>query len=117
MNICEKGLTFHPGSKVLLMKKVKCLIDLKRFDEGQTTATELLKIDPKNAQARSILEKIKDQVAKNKIGISYDYVRFDKQFNDPWHLVSLDYTRSTKAGSFTGRINYANRFATNGVQF
>lgn len=117
LDICEKGLAFHPEASGLLIKKVKCLLDLKRFDEAQKTASQLLKTDPKNAEARSILEKIKYQAAKNKVGINYDYVSFDKQFNDPWHLVSLDYTRATKAGSITGRINYANRFATNGVQF
>ena len=42
---------------------------------------------------------------------------FDKQFADPWHLVSLDYSRLTKMGSIIGRINYANRFGKNGVQY
>lgn len=117
LEICDKGLAFHPGSKELLMKKAKCLMDLKRFAEGQKVLTWLLESDPQNAKARSILENLKDQAAKNKIGISYDFVSFDKQFSDPWHLVSIDYSRSTKVGSFTGRINYANRFKTNGVQF
>jgi YaiO family outer membrane protein len=115
--ICEKGLAFHPDSKELMMKKAKCLLALKRFSEGEKVLALLLKNDPRSAIARSALENLKDQAAKNKIGISYDFVSFDKQFSDPWHLVSLDYSRSTKAGSFTGRINYANRFKTNGVQF
>jgi YaiO family outer membrane protein len=54
--------------------------------------------------------------AGNKIGASYDYVYFDRQYNDPWHLVSVDYTRQTRMGSVTGRVNYANRFRTGGWQ-
>ncbi|MGN6195388.1 MAG: YaiO family outer membrane beta-barrel protein [Ginsengibacter sp.] len=115
--VCEDGLKFHPESKILLMKKAKCLIDLKRFSQASEVLNELLKKDSKNTEARTELENLKEQQVKNKIGVSYDFVSFDKQYNDPWHLVSVDYTRSTKIGSITGRINYANRFKTNGTQF
>jgi YaiO family outer membrane protein len=115
--ICENGLSFHSQSKVLLLKKAKCLIELKRYKQANDDLAALLKTDPKNAEARSLLEKIKDKSAKNKIGVSYDLATFDKQFDDPWHIVSLDYSRSTKAGSFIGRVNYANRFKTNALQF
>lgn len=115
--ICEKGLKFHPQSSVLLFKKAKALIDLKRFAEANITLFDVLKNDPDNSEARSLLEKIKGQSAKNKIGISYDFVNFDKQFSDPWHIVSLDYSRNTNAGTFTGRVNYGNRFKTGALQF
>lgn len=115
--ICEKALIFHPRSETLLLKKVKSLIEMKSYSEANTSLSVLLKTDPKNSEARSLLEKIKDQSAKNKISISYDYASFDKQFENPWHIVSLDYSRSTKAGSFAGRVNYANRFKTNALQF
>ena len=115
--ICEKALVFQPLSKILLLKKAKSLIELKRYEEANNDLTGLLKIDSKNAQARSLLEKIKDQAAKNKISIRYDLATFNKQFDDPWHIMSLDYSRSTKAGSFIGRVNYANRFKTDALQF
>ena len=115
--ICENGLTFHPDSKVLLMKKAKSLMALKKNKEANNVLNNLLKTDPKNSEARSLAEKINDQSAKNKLGISYDLATFDKQFDDPWHIVSLDYSRNTKAASFIGRMNYANRFKTNAVQF
>ena len=34
LSVCENGLKFHGESKMLLMKKAKCLIDLKRFQEA-----------------------------------------------------------------------------------
>ena len=115
--ICEEGLAFHPQSNVLMLKKAKILLDLKRFKEANDVLTELLKNDPQNAEARALSEDIKDEAAKNTIGVTYDFVNFDKQFPDPWHMVSLEYLRSTAIGSFIGRLNYANRFKTNAVQF
>ena len=117
LSICEEGLVFHPQSKVLMLKKAKSLIDLKQFKGANGVLVELLKNDSQNAEARALLESVKDLAAKNKLGVSYDFVNFDKQFSDPWHVVSLDYSRSTAIGSFTGRLNYANRFKTNAVQF
>lgn len=117
LSICESGLKFHPDSKVLLLKKAKALIELKRPEEANTVINSLLKKDPKNAAARSISDKIKDQSSKNKLGISYDFIGFDKQFDNPWHLASISYSRSTAIGSVIGRFNYANRFTTGAVQF
>jgi YaiO family outer membrane protein len=115
--ICQNALVFHPQSKVLMLKKAKNLIELKRYKEANADLSTLLKTDSKNAEARSLLEKIKDKSAKNKISINYDFATFDKQFDNPWHIVSLDYSRSTKAGSFIARVNYANRFKSNALQF
>lgn len=79
--------------------------------------SEVLKNNPSLTEARSLASRIKENSAKNKVSLSYDYIYFDKQFNDPWHLVSVDYGRQTKYGSIIGRVNYANRFNTNGYQF
>lgn len=117
LNICENGLNFHPHSKELLLRKAKSLIELKRLQEADTMVNLLLKEDPKNAAARSVSENIKDRVSKNKIAINYNFINFDKQFANPWHLVSLGYGRSTAIGSVIGRFNYANRFAKSAVQF
>ncbi len=115
--ICEEGLKFHPQSKDLLFKKTKTLIDLKKFDEANSVVAQLSKEDPQNAEARSLAEKIKELAFKNKIGVSYDLINFDKQFADPWHIVNLEYSRSTKIGSVIGRVNYGNRFKTSAFQY
>jgi YaiO family outer membrane protein len=117
LEICDSGLKFHPHSKTLLLRKAKSLIELKRFHEADNVVDSLLKEDPKNAEARSVSEKIKDKASKNKFGISYDFVGFDKQFDDSWHLASMSYGRSTSIGTIIGRFNYANRFTTSAIQF
>jgi YaiO family outer membrane protein len=117
LRICESGLVYHPGSNELLLRKAKCLIELKRFGDANNVVNLLLKADTKNDAAHALAEKIKDLASKNKIGISYDFTGFDKQFANPWHLVSISYSRSTSFGSVIGRFNYANRFTTSAVQF
>ena len=115
--ITSGGLKFHENSEGLLLLKAKILNDLKRNKEANTTLTSLLNLNPDLSEARALLDRIRDSDSKNKISLGYDYVHFDKQFDDPWHLASIDYTRQTGIGSVTGRVNFANRFKTSGTQF
>ncbi|MEP7109075.1 MAG: YaiO family outer membrane beta-barrel protein [Ferruginibacter sp.] len=112
----ERGLVHNPSSKELMMRKAKCLTALFRYKEAWSITDSLLQTDPKNNALRLLAARIKDNSSKNKIGISYDYTGFDKQFSNPWHILSLDYSRQAKAGSFAARLNYANRHTKNGSQ-
>jgi YaiO family outer membrane protein len=117
LEIVEKGLSNNPTSKDLSIRKVKILKALKRPAEAQVVLEALLKNDRSNTEARALLDRNKDEILKNKIGGSYEYTYFDKQFSDPWHIGSLDYSRQTKLGSVGGHINYANRFKSGGLQY
>ena len=115
--IVDGGLDKHPDSKDLMLLKAKILNNLNKYLEADKVVSQILKTDSKNTEARAMSLRIKDNSAKNKFGVSYDFVNFDKQFSDPWHLMSFDYGRQTKFGSVSTRINYANRFKSNGLQF
>ncbi|GAC1441930.1 MAG: hypothetical protein NVSMB63_09860 [Sediminibacterium sp.] len=117
LDIIEDGLKYHPASENLLYRKAKILNAMRHYKEADVTIQQVLNFNRNNTEARSLAGRIKELSTKNKIGFSYDYVYFDKQFSDPWHLASFDYTRATGIGSVTGRINYANRFKENGVQY
>lgn len=117
LTITDSALVYHPESKDLWVRRAKVLNNMHRSAEAQTAIDKALKLDRNNNEARSLADRIKESAFKNKIGLSYDYVSFDKQFADPWHLVGFDYTRSTGIGSVTGRVNLANRFKENGVQY
>lgn len=116
-NIVTEALVYHPASADLLFRKARALNSLHRYTEADVAVQQVLRINKNNSDARSLANRIKELATKNKIGISYDYVYFDKQFKDPWHLSSFDYTRRTGFGSLIGRVNYANRFKENGVQY
>lgn len=115
--VINEALAYHPQSQELLIRKAKILNAMRRYAEAQSAVEQLLAINRNNSEARSLANRIKESAAKNAIGLSYDYVYFDKQFSDPWHLLGFDYTRTTGVGSITGRINYANRFKSNGIQY
>jgi YaiO family outer membrane protein len=117
LQVVENGLKYHPGSKDLLFLKARVLHDMRRDREANIILNKLIKVDPKNAEVRAFAAKISDKSASNKIGISYDYIYFDKQFNTPWHLAEVDYTRQTSLGAISGILNYANRFNSNGLQY
>ncbi len=114
--ICNRALLLYPHSEELLVKKAKNLSALKRYYEAKNITSSVLKINKKNASAKSLAISLKDKVAKNKITLGYENSSFDKQFDQPWHLGSISYTRKTNLGSFIGRLNYANRFGENGWQ-
>ncbi|HVZ24530.1 MAG TPA: YaiO family outer membrane beta-barrel protein [Sediminibacterium sp.] len=113
----DEGLVYHPSSTGLLYRHARILYVLHRYAEAQNGIDLLLKTDRNNAEARALADRIKDAAARNKIGLSYDFVYFDKQFSDPWHLANFSYTHTTNIGSITANINYANRFRENGVQY
>lgn len=115
--IVDSGLVYHPSDEALLLRQARILNAMRRYEEANASVQKLLSINKHNSDAFVLASRIRELASKNKIGFSYDFVHFDKQFADPWHLVSLDYTRTTRMGSLTGRINYANRFKENGVQY
>lgn len=111
----NQGLLYDPNSSELLIKKAKALNALK--DSRQALA--ILKSYSKNNLSdtvKSYYHLLRKENAKNLIDVSYEYVYFDKRFDDPWHYTSIDYTRNTSLGSITGRLMYSNRFKTDGLQ-
>lgn len=111
----NQGLLYDPNSSELLIKKAKALNELK--DSRQALA--ILKSYSKNNLSdtvKSYYDLLRKENAKNLIDVSYEYVYFDKRFDDPWHYTSIDYTRNTSLGSITGRLMYSNRFKTDGLQ-
>lgn len=117
LSIINEGISYNEKSEGLLLLKTKILNDLHRYKEANSTLSYLLKLNPNLSEARALSGKMGDFGAKNKIGISYSYVSFDKQFDDPWHLSTIDYSRQTGIGPVTARLNFANRFNKNGTQF
>ncbi|MDR5589894.1 YaiO family outer membrane beta-barrel protein [Christiangramia sp. SM2212] len=117
LEIVNTGIEKNPRSEDLLLLKARIQKDLEQYAEASNTLNQLLKINPKLTEARSLGESIRNVSSRNQIGVDYEFVHFENRFDEPWHLATVDYSRSTKIGSIIGRLNYANRFASNGTQF
>lgn len=117
LQVITEALLYHPVSINLWVKKAKILNSMRRYADAQVAVDKAVTIDKNNSEARSLANRIKENSASNRISLTYDYVTFDKQFSQPWHLASFDYGVSTGIGTIIGRVNYANRFGENGVQY
>jgi len=117
LTICEEGIKYNPKSEGLYLKKARVLNYMRRFSEADKAIQVVISLNKNNTEARALANRIRENAVKNRIGVSYDFVTFDKQFSDPWHLVSVDYGRTTGIGSIIGRVTYANRFKTDGYQY
>ncbi len=115
--VVKEGLVYNPKSVELWLRKAKFENALRNFSAAQEAIDTVLLLNKGNSEARSLAGRIRNERSVNSIGISYDHVYFDKQFDDPWRLASLDYGRRTKYGSVMARVNYANRFKEDGYQF
>jgi YaiO family outer membrane protein len=115
--IAEEGLLSFAASDELLIRKIKALDDQENYKAAYHLADSLVNLNG-NAELRQLAERIKNKMAKNTLSVSYDFDYFDRQFEDPWHLLTFAYGRQTRhLGKVTARANAANRFATNGSQF
>lgn len=122
LTLVNAGLAFHPTDEELLLKKARILNDLNQLTEANAVVTTLLTLNPKNNDARALAARLRWSATKNAIAVSYDYLHFDRGYNDalhlqPWHVLAVQYSHQTKLGSVLGRINYAQRFGENGLQF
>ena len=114
--VVNKGLAIAPSSEDLLIRKARILQAQKKYAEALTVTNLLLKINRKSTEAIALASNLRNLSTANKIAFTYDYIKFDKQFDQPWHLANLGYTRQTAIGPVTANVNYANRFGRSGFQ-
>lgn len=117
LQVVLRGLIPDSSNKDLLLRKARILYYKKDYKQALAVADTLLQIDKGNTEARVLVARIRDNVSKNRIGVKYDYIYFDKQFPQPWQYLSLDYSYQSKVGSVTARLNYANRFGKDALQY
>lgn len=115
--IIDRGIIKFPKSEDLLLLKAKILNSSKNYTEATVVINELLKLNNGNTEARELANRIEINNTKNAIGVSYNFSHFDKQFEDNWNSISVNYKRKMSFGSVIFKVNYANKFKSNGAQF
>jgi YaiO family outer membrane protein len=116
LKTAELGINYYPDTALFYVRKAKVLnAQLKPFD-----AIDFLEANPKileDSTAKAYLDDLKLNNLKNRLGISYEYVDFDKRFDEPWNFVTLSYGYRTKSlGRVNARLYYADRFGSKGLQ-
>ncbi len=110
------SLLYEPNSAEFNLKKAKALTALKDSRQALAFLKSYNTKNPDQDTTKNYYRDLINSETKNSVGVGYEYVYFDKRFNDPWHFASVDYSRNTSIGSITARLLYSNRFKNDGLQ-
>jgi len=107
---------YYLNDHEFLMKEAAVHNSAEDYPKAESLYRVILSSEPSSSEARLALESVRLKQMKHTASLSYRYDRFN-QILDPWSFMEFSLSRQTSLGSVTGRIQYANRFATNGAQF
>ena len=115
--LIKKGLIHFDNDADLLQLKAKSEFNAGNKEEAYITISDVLKLYPENIKAQEYKNSINNLLSFNSIGISYAIDVYNKNERDAMHYSTLQYSRQTKYGSITGKLNYSNRFTTDNYQY
>jgi YaiO family outer membrane protein len=116
LSYANQALTHYPDDPYFLNKRAELLRWLNRPDAAKDQLQSVLQLDPSNETARKTLRKLRAEQWKYTATVSYRRDSFTGTLT-PWHISSVSVSRSTSIGSVIGRVRYANRFSTGGLQY
>lgn len=101
LGLVNKALLYLPGEASLISLKTEIIHGIQKKQMQSIPATD------KETESRPV---------KNRVEFGNAVDVFDS-FYDPMVYASVAFTRETKYGKIIPRINYSNRFNTNGLQY
>ncbi len=115
LTLVDLALANYPNNEDFLFKRARILNNMKKDNDAIVALNQLLVVNPSHEKGLALLKSIKTQRLKYTSGVSYNIDVFSRTF-DPAHYVSAQLGRTNSWGSSILRLNYANRFDTNGFQ-
>ncbi|WP_148898475.1 YaiO family outer membrane beta-barrel protein [Fodinibius salinus] len=116
MQIVNRAINYYPEDNELLLQKASIFYKLEKYEESEEVYKKILRSSSANREAREGLQEVQLKQMKYKVNVSYRYDYFTDIF-DPWKFSEFGLTRQTPYGSIIGRIQYAQRFGSDGTQF
>jgi YaiO family outer membrane protein len=117
INLVEGALIHYPNDADILYLKAKAQENSNNPDEALQTINFVLKTYPKNEKAKQYREGLINRLSFNAIDVSYTVDLYGENERDAMQYVTLKYSRQTKYGSITGKVNVNRRFQKNGIQY
>lgn len=116
---CNRILAYQPDNEAAQLKKARIYNSAENYEAAAGVLEKMLGGNTANDEVLRLLEKVRLELLKNKISISYTYDFFtNAAYNkDPWQLLYLQYGRKTGFGTVIARMNYANRFEKKALQW
>jgi YaiO family outer membrane protein len=116
LQVINQGLKYHSENEELLLKKASALWSKEEYEASEEVYKKILDLYPDSKKARDGLESAQLKQMKYSVSVSYRYDYFTEIF-DPWKFTEVGLSRQTPYGSIIGRVQYAQRFGGDGVQF
>jgi len=115
LRYADQGHEHHPDDPYFLEKRAALLRALNRPAAARAQLDALLSADPSNEAAQAELRRLKREQRRYTASLSYRRDAF-RGGRLPWQFGTATLSRSTPYGSVIGRVQYARRFASNGVK-
>ena len=111
----ENGVRFNPDNNELKLKKVRALVELKRYDEAIKHIKEIKQTDSTCADCKLYLQRIEREKSVNYLSVGYQIDYFNEVFN-PFHSQFFAIGTKIKGSTAILRLNFNQRFDTSGFQ-
>jgi YaiO family outer membrane protein len=115
LETADHALSYYPSDEDFLFKKARAFKNLDHEDDALNILSKLEDVHPSAAGINSLRQEIVSKSMLNSIGINYAADHFSDIY-DPMHYAYVQYSRRTFYGSVFGRLNYSNRFHSEGTQ-
>ena len=116
LDMTNNALKLFPNDSELLYLKASAQENTNDPLEALVTIETVLDKNPEDQKAKDFKMSLDKLLRKNSIGINAAVDLYSSVF-DPMQYYSLKYSRQTKYGSITPKLNINRRFGENGAQF
>jgi YaiO family outer membrane protein len=116
LELSKKALEVFSDDADFLILKAKSELNSSNISEASITMGKAVKLHPKNEEVLRYKKSLENALNFNNIGVSYAMDIYDKNDRDNMYYSTLSYSRQTKFGSITTKLNYTNRFQTDNYQ-
>lgn len=116
LHLINKALYYYPSNELFTFKRAVILEKKKEYEAASLAADSLVLINP-SLRNIDFADALKARALKNQMGFMFLYTTFDSASTlSRANIATVQYTRFTKRGSYTGRLNMAGRTIGTGLQ-
>lgn len=111
----ETGIRFNTNNNELKLKRVRALVELKRYEAAIAQIKEIKQTDSACVPCKEYMQTIEKARAVNYISVGYQLDYFSDVF-EPFHAEFVAFGTKIRKSTFILRLNFNQRFDTSGFQ-
>ncbi len=113
--MADKGLRYYPSSIGFIRQRAVTLEKMRMYKDAAVEADKLVAAQPSQKNI-DYADYLKGKMYKNQFGLYYQQSTYNTAMT-PYRIVTVEYRRFFKEGSFAGRVNVGGRHERAGLQF